>query len=66
LHDTDLDPRCRKPPGGRDGRTGLAVIPDDGSAADEPVELQVNGSGPFGLNDINPDDDPSRNAGKPG
>jgi uroporphyrin-III C-methyltransferase/precorrin-2 dehydrogenase/sirohydrochlorin ferrochelatase len=44
----------------------LAVIPDGGAAADEPVDLQVNGSGPFGLNDINPDDDPSRNAGKPG
>lgn len=26
----------------------------------EPVELQVNGSGPFGLNYINPADDPSR------
>lgn len=29
---------------------------------DEPVELQVNGSGPFGLNYINPFDDPSRKA----
>jgi hypothetical protein len=33
---------------------------------DEPAELQVNGSGPFGLNYINPDDDPSWSAGKPG
>ena len=30
---------------------------------DEPVELQVNGSGPFGLNYIDPADDPSRSAG---
>ena len=33
---------------------------------DEPVELQVNGSGPFGLNYINPADDPSRSTGNPG
>lgn len=30
----------------------------------EPVELQVNGTGPFGLNYVNPADDPSRQ-GKP-
>ncbi len=66
LHDTVLDPCCGKPPGDRDGRTGLVVIPDGGSAADEPVELQVNGFGPFGLNDINPDDDPGHDAGEPG
>ena len=28
----------------------------------EPVELQVNGSGPFGLNYVDPKDDPSRAA----
>ena len=26
----------------------------------ESVELQINGSGPFGLNDIDPADDPIR------
>ncbi|MCJ2127305.1 cupin domain-containing protein [Methylobacterium sp. E-045] len=31
----------------------------------EPVELQVNGTGPFGLNYIDPADDPSRAAQKP-
>jgi len=30
----------------------------------EPVELQVNGSGPFGVDYINPADDPSRSAAK--
>ncbi len=29
---------------------------------EQPVELQVNGSGPFGLNYINPADDPSKSA----
>jgi quercetin dioxygenase-like cupin family protein len=32
--------------------------------ADEPVELQVNGTGPFGLQYVNPSDDPSRAAGR--
>ncbi|MCJ2134898.1 cupin, partial [Methylobacterium sp. J-026] len=31
-----------------------------------PVELPVNGSGPFGLNYIDPADDPSRSSGGPG
>jgi quercetin dioxygenase-like cupin family protein len=49
---------------------GLVYLPEDMAhslwTADEPVELQVNGSGPFGLNYINPADDPSRSAGGPG
>jgi uncharacterized RmlC-like cupin family protein len=49
---------------------GFVYLPEDMPhslwTASEPVELQVNGSGPFGLNYVNPDDDPSRNAGRPG
>ncbi|AIQ90472.1 cupin [Methylobacterium phyllosphaerae] len=49
---------------------GFVYLPEDMPhslwTTDEPVELQVNGSGPFGLNYINPADDPSRDAGKPG
>ncbi|XYD09949.1 cupin domain-containing protein [Methylobacterium sp. NMS12] len=49
---------------------GFVYLPEDMPhslwTTDEPVELQVNGSGPFGLNYINPADDPSRSAGKPG
>lgn len=49
---------------------GFVYLPEDMPHAlwttDEPVELQVNGSGPFGLNYIDPTDDPSRSAGGPG
>ena len=49
---------------------GFVHLPEDMPhslwTTDEPVELQVNGSGPFGLNYINPADDPSRGAGRPG
>lgn len=49
---------------------GFVYLPEDMPHAlwttDEPVELQVNGSGPFGLNYIDPADDPSRSAGGPG
>lgn len=45
---------------------GFVYLPQDMPhslwTTDEPVELQVNGSGPFGLNYINPADDPSRAA----
>ncbi len=43
---------------------GFVYLPQDMPHSlwtmDEPVELQVNGSGPFGLNYVNPADDPSR------
>ncbi len=43
---------------------GFVFLPKDMPHAlwttTEPVELQVNGSGPFGLNYIDPADDPSR------
>jgi len=43
---------------------GFVFLPKDMPhslwTAGEPVELQVNGSGPFGVNYINPADDPSR------
>lgn len=43
---------------------GFVYLPQDMPhslwTTDEPVELQVNGSGPFGLNYVNPADDPSR------
>ena len=43
---------------------GFVYLPGDMPHAlwttDEPVELQVNGTGPFGLNYVNPADDPSR------
>ncbi|MFD0934106.1 cupin domain-containing protein [Methylobacterium trifolii] len=43
---------------------GFVFLPRDMPHAlwttDEPVELQVNGTGPFGLNYVNPADDPSR------
>ncbi|GJE46791.1 cupin domain-containing protein [Methylobacterium soli] len=46
---------------------GFVFLPQDMPHAlwttNEPVELQVNGTGPFGLNYINPTDDPSREAG---
>ena len=49
---------------------GFVYLPEDMPhslwTTDEPVELQVNGSGPFGLNYIDPADDPSRSAGNPG
>ncbi|MCJ2057866.1 cupin domain-containing protein [Methylobacterium sp. J-048] len=49
---------------------GFVYLPEDMPhslwTTDEPVELQVNGSGPFGLNYINPADDPSRQAGGKG
>jgi len=45
---------------------GFVYLPKDMPhslwTTDQPVELQVNGSGPFGLNYINPADDPSRAA----
>jgi quercetin dioxygenase-like cupin family protein len=45
---------------------GFVYLPQDMPHAlwttDEAVELQVNGTGPFGLNYINPADDPSRSA----
>lgn len=45
---------------------GFVYLPQDMPhslwTANEPVELQVNGSGPFGLNYINPADDPSQHA----
>ncbi|MCC0805726.1 MULTISPECIES: cupin domain-containing protein [unclassified Methylobacterium] len=45
---------------------GFVYLPQDMPhslwTTDEPVELQVNGSGPFGLNYVNPADDPSRKA----
>ncbi|MGU3539162.1 cupin domain-containing protein [Methylobacterium sp. A54F] len=47
---------------------GFVFLPQDMPHAlwttDEPVELQVNGSGPFGLSYVNPEDDPSRSAGR--
>jgi len=49
---------------------GFVFLPEDMPhflwTTDEPVELQVNGSGPFGLNYINPADDPSRQTGGKG
>lgn len=43
---------------------GFVFLPKDMPhalwTAAEPVELQVNGSGPFGLNYVNPAEDPSR------
>ena len=49
---------------------GFVYLPEDMPhslwTTDEPVELQVNGSGPFGLNYINPADDPSRPSGGKG
>ncbi|MCJ2134319.1 cupin domain-containing protein [Methylobacterium sp. J-026] len=49
---------------------GFVYLPEDMPhslwTTDEPVELQVNGSGPFGLNYIDPADDPSRSSGGPG
>ena len=49
---------------GKELRTGgFVYLPQDMPHSlwtmGEPVELQVNGSGPFGLNYINPADDPS-------
>ncbi|KQP05807.1 cupin domain-containing protein [Methylobacterium sp. Leaf93] len=45
---------------------GFVYLPEDMPhslwTTDEPVELQVNGTGPFGLNYIDPKDDPSRTA----
>ena len=45
---------------------GFVYLPQDMPHAlwttGEPVELQVNGTGPFGLNYIDPADDPSRTA----
>ena len=45
---------------------GFVYLPQDMPhslwTTEEPVELQVNGSGPFGLNYVNPADDPSRKA----
>lgn len=45
---------------------GFVYLPKDMPhslwTADQPVELQVNGSGPFGLNYVNPSDDPSHSA----
>ncbi len=45
---------------------GFVFLPKDMPhslwTTDQPVELQVNGSGPFGLNYINPADDPSKMA----
>lgn len=45
---------------------GFVYLPKDMPhslwTTDQPVELQVNGSGPFGLNYINPADDPSKAA----
>jgi quercetin dioxygenase-like cupin family protein len=45
---------------------GFVFLPKDMPhslwTTEQPVELQVNGSGPFGLNYINPADDPSRAA----
>ena len=45
---------------------GFVFLPKDMPhslwTTDEPVELQVNGSGPFGLTYVNPADDPSRRA----
>jgi quercetin dioxygenase-like cupin family protein len=45
---------------------GFVFLPKDMPhslwTTEQPVELQVNGSGPFGLNYINPADDPSRMA----
>lgn len=47
---------------------GFVFLPEDMPhylwTTGEPVELQVNGSGPFGLNYINPADDPSKAAEK--
>lgn len=47
---------------------GFVYLPEDMPhslwTTGEPVELQVNGSGPFGLNYIDPADDPSRTAGR--
>lgn len=47
---------------------GFVFLPEEMPHAvwttDEPVELQVNGSGPFGLQYVNPADDPSRAAGR--
>ena len=48
---------------------GFVYLPQDMPHAlwttTEPVELQVNGTGPFGLNYIDPADDPSRTAQGP-
>lgn len=45
---------------------GFVYLPQDMPhslwTTDEPVELQVNGSGPFGLTYVDPADDPSRRA----
>ncbi|WP_342167143.1 cupin domain-containing protein [Methylobacterium sp. SD21] len=45
---------------------GFVFLPKDMPhslwTTEQPVELQVNGSGPFGLNYINPADDPSKSA----
>lgn len=50
--------------GDRVGPGGFVYLPADMPHSvwtlDEPVELQVTGTGPFGLNYINPADDPSR------
>ncbi len=47
---------------------GFVYLPQDMPHAlwttDEPVELQVNGTGPFGLTYLDPADDPSRAASR--
>ena len=50
---------------GKELRTGGFVylpelMPHSLWTTDQPVELQVNGSGPFGVDYINPADDPSK------
>jgi len=59
-HGAKLDRNAGKPL--RAG--GFVYLPQDMPHAlwtqSEPVELQVNGTGPFGLNYIDPADDPSR------
>lgn len=61
-HGAKLDRNAGKPL--RAG--GFVYLPQDMPHAlwtqSEPVELQVNGTGPFGLNYIDPADDPSRTA----
>ncbi len=52
---------------GKELRTGgFVFLPKDMPhslwTTEQPVELQVNGSGPLGLNYINPADDPSKSA----